>query len=57
MNLRGYRWSGLLPDIIAGLVASVLGDLLDWWNWPDLSAQGGVFVVLVMIWVRLALRG
>lgn len=51
------RFRGYVPDLVAFVAAWVLGGLLDWWNWPRVGLEGGIFIVLVMIWARLASRG
>jgi len=51
--MRRFSLPSLVPDLIALVVALVLGELLDWWDLPDLSLQGGLFVMLFLIWVRL----
>lgn len=41
------------PDALAALIIYWLGSTGSWWEWGELSIEGGVFIVLGVILFRL----
>ena len=52
---KGFPFQQYMPDLVVIFVGWLVGIVAGWWVRFDIPLEGGIFIVLLMIWARLGL--
>ena len=54
-GLKGPSFSHYGLDVVMIFIGWLVGIVAGWWTRFDIPLEGGIFIVLLMIWARLGL--